>query len=152
MYKTHETSRTRIILSCCGTIIENECEILSVWAKHFEELETSKVDLSSQLKDNVAIMFANSFDRENYALGVPFTVEKIQGIVKGLNTEKSSGPDNIVPEDIIYGSSLLELWLTNIFNAIVECESTPHSFTDAIIVSIYKGKGKNLLPTIAALH
>ena len=127
--------------TCCHvvvTIIENESKILSVWAKHFEELETSKVDLSSQLKDNVAIMFANSFDREDYALDVPFTVEKIPGIVKGLNREKSSGPDNIVPEDIIYGGSLLELWLTNIFNAIVVCGSTPHSVTDAIIVSIYK--------------
>ena len=71
----------RIILSCCGTIIENKCEILSVWAKHFEELGTSKVDLSSQLKDNVAIMFAISFDREDYVLDVIFTVEKIQGIV-----------------------------------------------------------------------
>ena len=33
-----------------GTIIENESEILSVWAKHFEELGTSKVDPSSQLR------------------------------------------------------------------------------------------------------
>ena len=40
-----------------GTIIENESKILSVWAKHFEELGTSKVDPSSQLKDTVAIMF-----------------------------------------------------------------------------------------------
>ena len=59
--------------ACCHvvvTIIENESKILSVWAKHFEELETSKVDLSSQLKDNVAIMFANSFDREDYVLDV----------------------------------------------------------------------------------
>ena len=100
-------------------------------------------------------MFANSFDREDYVLGIPFTVEEIQGIVKGLKRGKSSGPDNIIPKHIISGGSLLELWLTNIFNAIVECESTPHSFTDAIIVPIYiKGKEKALylLPTIVASH
>ena len=58
----------------------------------------------------MAIMFANSFDREDYVLDVPFTVEEIQGIVKGL---KRGTPDNIIPEHIIYGSSLLKLYMDN---------------------------------------
>ena len=90
---------------------------MAAWAKHFEQLEISKVGHSSQLKDAVAVKFANSI---NNVLDVPFTVEKIQGIVKELKRGKSSGPDNIIPEYIIHGSSLFE---------VCHCSVLPHSFT-----------------------
>ena len=47
----------------------------------------------------------------------------------------------------MYAGPGFMLWLTNIFNAIVGCESIPHSFNDAIIVPVYKGKGRNPLLT-----
>ena len=49
-----------------GNIIEDECEVLSAWAKHFEDLGASRIEHTSQLHDTTASLFASSFDKEDY--------------------------------------------------------------------------------------
>ena len=84
---------------------------------------------------------------EDFVLDVQIKVEEIEGLIKKLKRGKSCGPDGILPEHIIYGGSLLKMWLRKIFNTIVELESIPACLNNAIIVPINKGKGKNPLST-----
>ena len=67
--------------------------------------------------------------------------------MSNLKWGKSSGPDGILPEHISYGDMSLKMWLRKIFNMILEHECIPPCFNNAIIVPIYKGKGKNPLST-----
>ena len=71
----------------------------------------------------------------------------INGIVKNLKRGKACGPDNILPEHIIYGGDYLILWLKKIFNGIVHLEQIPSCLKEAEIIPIYKGKGKDPLLT-----
>ena len=52
---------------------------------------------------------------------------------------------HILPENIVYGGAPFRLWLTMIFNTLLECN--PACLNNAIIVPMYKGKGKNPLLT-----
>ena len=88
-------------------------------------------------------MQASSLENEDFVLDTPIVVEELEGVIKKLKRGKSSGPDGIIPEHILFGGQNLRLWLINIFNAIINLESVPPCLTDAIIVPIYKGKGKN---------
>ena len=61
------------------------------------------------------------------------TTEEISGVIK---KGKACGPENILPEHIIYGGDYLVMWLKKVFNEIIQLEK---------IVPIYKGKDKNPL-------
>ena len=50
-------------------------------------------------------------------------------------------------EHIIYGGPTFKLWLKKVCNAIIDLEVVPPSFLKAVIVPIYKGKGKDPLST-----
>ena len=116
------------------------------WVHHFVDLGRSRVthpDVLDKLQSDLAFMQASSPENEDFVLNTPIVVEELEGAIKKLKRGKSSGPDGIIPEHILFGGQNLRLWLINIFNAIINLESVPPCLTDAIIVPIYKGKGKN---------
>ena len=52
-----------------------------------------------------------------------------------------------LPKNLIHTGPLFKSWLCKVFNGIINLEVIPSHFKEGIIVSIYKGKGKDpLLP------
>ena len=74
---------------------------------------------------------------------------RLQPQLPSLNKKSPAcGPDGILPEHVIHSGPIFKLWLKKIFNCIIHLEAVPPSLLDAIIVPIYKGKGRNpLLPS-----
>ena len=71
--------------------------------------------------------------------------EEIEGIIKHLKKGKACGPDNILPEHVIYGGDFLNLWLKKVFNEITRLERIPPSLKETVIVPVYNGKGRDPL-------
>ena len=74
-------------------------------------------------------------------------IEQIESATAKLKQGKSAGPDGIIPEHVIHSGPIFKLWLKKIFNCIVSLEETPPCLSGAIVVPIYKGKGRNPLLT-----
>ena len=133
-----------------NNIITCPDDVMSAWVTHFETLGSSKVQespLLQQLQSTIPLLHSLSLNNEDYVLDVPITIEEIEGAIAKLKRGKSSGPDGILPEHIIYGGSALRRWLKRIFTTIIDLEAVPPSLLNAITVPIYKGKGKNPLLT-----
>ena len=73
----------------------------------------------------------------------PITVTEVISVIKGLNRNKALGHDSIQNEHIIHGGRKLAIALTQLFNRILQTESSPDSWRHSIIIPLYKCKGKN---------
>ena len=60
---------------------------------------------------------------------------------------ESAGHDMIDPEHIKYGGEILNIWIQQVCNAIVELEHVPESLKLGIVTPIYKGGGRDPLDT-----
>ena len=78
-------------------------------------------------------------------LDVPFTLEEVDGAVRGLKLGKSGGYDHLQPEHLRHGGKLLIVWLQQVCNTIIENEIVPDSFKLGVVSPVYKGNGKDPL-------
>ena len=132
------------------SLITKQEDVLAAWVSHFAKLGASRASETvrlQQLHESLSTLYADSFNNDDVILDVPFCVDEIEGAIKKLKAGKSAGPDGILSEHLLHGGYKLRLWLTNIFNAIINLDSVPECFTEAIIVPLYKGNGKNPLLT-----
>ena len=65
-----------------------------------------------------------------------FTLGEVLEAVKSLKCNKAAGPDELDPEDLIYGVESLLEHLTLLFNAIMDATYIPSSFLHGIVVPI----------------
>ena len=70
-----------------------------------------------------------------------FEAEEVSKAISKLQNGKAAGPDGVSSEHLKFGGSLLNTWITQIFNAIIFLECVPPSSKEANITPIYKGKG-----------
>ena len=82
---------------------------------------------------------------EDYVFDLEFEAEEVSKAISKLQNGKAAGPDGVSSEHLKFGGSLLNTWITQIFNAIIFLECVPPSFKEANITPIYKGKGKDPL-------
>ena len=139
---------SRLLLD--GKLSTSKDDIIAAWASHFRYLSESRISESPSLQhiqSQTDYLHRCSMENEDFILDVPITVDGIEGVIKLLKRGKSSGPDGILSEHIIYGGLSLKLWLLKIFNNMVKFECMPECLNNATIVPIYKGKGKNPLST-----
>ena len=80
-------------------------------------------------------------------LDVPFCAEEVEAALKRLKPGKSAGHDMIDPEHIKYGGEILQIWIQQVCNAIVELEHVPESLKLCIVTPLYKGGGRDPLDT-----
>ena len=133
-----------------GSISTSNTDIMAAWSEHFQSLGKSVVPetpVLQQLESNISHLYSSSLANEDFVLDTKITAEEVERVVKMLKRRKSSGPDGIQTEHIIYGGTAMILWLQRVFNHIIEFEQIPPCLNNAIIVPIYKGKGKNPLQT-----
>jgi hypothetical protein len=77
--------------------------------------KTSVPPALSNLESLIPSYRLASFQNEDFVFDYDITTEEIKGIIKMLRRGKACGPDNILPEHIIYGGGFLILWLKKIF-------------------------------------
>ena len=150
-FKISQTGSTHgMRLAVDDNLVSDKDEVMNAWATHFKNLSTSKLTESPSLCDLEPIISryrATSFENEDFIFNYNITLEEVEGAIKVLKEGKACGPDNILPEHIIYGGGCLILWLKKIFNEVISFEDIPSSFKEATIVPIYKGKGSDPLQT-----
>ena len=81
--------------------------------------------------------------RDSSGESVTFTLEEVSEAVKSLKCNKAAGPDELDPENFIYGGELLLEHLA-LFNAVMEATYIPSSFPHGLVVPIPKGHNKDL--------
>ena len=80
-------------------------------------------------------------------LNSPITADEIKSVVQKLKSGKSAGSDNILDEYIKYTlDAMLAIYVFLLFNVILDKGTIPESWTEGIIIPIYKNKGSKLDP------
>ena len=133
-----------------GHTITNRGAVNDVWAQNFMHLSSSNASESPAISNLDSLIHSYrlaSFYNADLVLECNTTTDEIKSIVSKLKMGKASGPDNILPEHIIYGGDYLTLWLKKIFNEILHLEQIPSYLKESVIIPIYKGKGKDPLLT-----
>ena len=79
-------------------------------------------------------------------LNSPITADEIKSVVQKLKNGKSAGSDNILNEYIKYTlDDMLAIYVL-LFNVILDKGIIPESWTEGIMIPIYKNKGSKLDP------
>ena len=130
-----------------GKLITDSAQLLEAWTEHFQSLGQSCVlsnDGLGDLEQHVTEFRSTSFHREETFLDMPFTEEEVQQIVeRKMKLGKASGLDGLTAEHIRYGGHTIIVWLTEIFNAIIEFEMIPSVLKTGVTIPVYKGGGKD---------
>ena len=124
--------------------------ILTEWERHFRGISASNEDEFPTLcaiKQQVEHLHIESQENEEMILDVPFCAEEVEAALKWLKPGKSAGHDMIDPEHIKYGGEILQIWIQQVCNAIVELEHVPESLKLCIVTPLYKGGGRDPLNT-----
>ena len=133
-----------------GEVIRDPEKVLQAWSNHFRQLSSFHEDdfpVLDQYKRLVEEMSRQSKtnDDNEMILDVPFTLEEVDGAVRGLKLGKSGGYDHLQPEHLRHGGKLLIVWLQQVSNTIIEKEIVPDSFKLGVVSPVYKGNGKDPL-------
>ena len=87
-------------------------------------------------------------------------MEEVEKAINNKKFKKSSGPDGIIPEVLVYGGHILRSFLLAIFNHVWMKELMPSDFTDTnVCILVKKGKrshcgnyrGRSLLSVVGKL-
>ena len=141
-------SGTRLVVE--GNIVASPTEVSAAWASHFKQLGSSRISDSpalQELQSKLASYQSCSLGNEDYIFDTEIEIEEMESAIAKLKQGKSAGPDGIIPEHAIHSVPIFKLWLKKFFNCIVSLEEIPPCLSSAIVVPIYKGKGRNPLLT-----
>ncbi len=138
-------------LSYNSTSACNASEICSLFGQYFSDLANpSSTDHYDQVHaDYVRSEISDTEARDsliydpNCPLLCSLSVEEVMCSVKRLKMSKSPGPDGLVNEHFKRSGRSLVNHIALLFNAIIEYEYIPKSFTVGLILPIHKGHGKS---------
>ena len=117
------------------------------WANYFEELGTPIDDFEDEsafhhIIDNKIEQILSGPPQEHKMLS-GITPEEVGNIIDSFSLKKAPGPDDIQPEHLRYGGSLLFTKLAQLFNALAACNYIPIAFQLGYIVPILKSRDKD---------
>ena len=118
-------------------------ELPNAWADYFRKLSSRSHDNRDDDFDRRINMEYSSILEEPYLPFECFTEEEVEAAIKTLTLQKAAGPDDIDPEHLVFGGSLLCKHLTVLFNAIVSSGHIPSTFQQGLIIPIPKGASKD---------
>jgi hypothetical protein len=111
-------------------LIEKE-EILKRWKQYFEQMMKQDITHISQETEITAQ------EHENVQMISP-TCKEISNVIDKLKSDKSPGPDNIIPEFIKYGGTGLKRRIYYLICKIWENEILPDEWLKGIICPVFK--------------
>ncbi len=135
-----------------GEVCSDPDRILQTWFDHFKTLSSSHESDFPALgaaKDQYNCLYDKSLenDEKEDIIDTPFTLAEVSLAIKNLKSKKAAGLDHLQAEHLKLGGDCLALWLTNVFNSIIELEVVPDALKEGVIKPIYKGNGRDPLDT-----
>ncbi len=115
----------------------NKEEMREVWKNHFEKVMNESLGGRAEVT-SVGMLIRGDWPHTQGRLEQSEVMEAIRKLKLG----KAPGPDGIIAEMLKYGGEIVVDWMMWICNLAWEQSKVPEDWREAIIVSIYKGKGK----------
>jgi hypothetical protein len=116
-----------------GTVLNEDKDILNIWAEHLEELLNKNLGLGGERLENTMILTGP--DRGNVESPTKLEVSEV---IKKLKCNKAPGEDEIVAEMIKYGGRSLEAVIHKLIVRIWEEETMPECWKMSLICPIFK--------------
>ena len=96
-----------------------------------------------KFSDSIHKIEYETYSKEDTILDTSFAPEEVRAAIRLLKKGSSAGPDLLSPCHLLHAGPSISIWLSMIFNAMVNLEATPSVFKKGILIPIYKGKGKD---------
>lgn len=120
-----------------GAILSSSDDIKDRWVEHFEELlnQPSNIDWS----------IIEEFEQRPIVedLDNKISLEETNVAIKNTKLKKSSGPDGIIPEVLVYGGNALATTLLTLVNDFWRKEYLPADLVDSTICILFKKGNRN---------
>ena len=144
--KTQKKEGASLLIN--SSLTSDPSVVLPHWADHFSSLTKSQCLTNTNLQklsDSIHKIELETYSDEEHILDTPFAPEEVSAAVRLLKRGSSAGPDLLSPRHLLHAGPMMCVWLCKIFNAITNLEAIPLHFKEGILISIYKGKGKDPL-------
>ena len=144
VHRFYETMRATVgprkksstpVRSSSGELLRSQVEILDRWREHFATLLNESNEFDETILNELPLIPA-----EEQLWTTPDRRE-VLGIVEGLKSNKSPGPDDETAELIKYGPPELVDVLLGLILQIWDSGDVPQAWKDANLITIYKNKG-----------
>ena len=119
-----------------GSVLENEKEVLGRWKEYFSNLMNPREDREAKISCWGMVQGGGRIKEQK---GI--TKKEIRRAVGKLKLGKAPGSDGVRAEMLKYGGEPIIDILMRVCQAAWETERVPESWTLAVIVPLYKGKG-----------
>ena len=149
-FHTRSQKKEGASLLIIGSPTSDLSAVLPHWANHFARLSKSKCSSNPNLQkfsDSIHKIEYETYSEEDTILDTSFAPEEVRAAIRLLKKGSSAGPDLLSPCHLLHTGPSISIWLSMIFNAMVNLEATPSVFKKGILIPIYKGKGKDPLKT-----
>ncbi len=118
------------------TLLSDRASILSRWSEHFQALFSA----DRVVQDSAILLIPQQ--PVKVELDNPPSMRELTKAIKQLKSGKAAGVDGIPPEIWKIGGSALHRKLLELFVCCWERGELPRDLRDAVIVTLYKNKGK----------
>jgi len=128
-----------------GTPCVSVDEVLDRWNEHYQQmLNYAPASLCPELDDAAANAAPAGDIREDAP-----TLEEVQKAIRKLRNGRAAGPDEITPERLKTAEIPISIALQQLFLLIWKSGKVPADWKEAVIISLYKGKGSR---TVCSNH
>jgi hypothetical protein len=120
-------------ISIKGKTVRNTVT-METWFKHFKEL----LEKDDMREDVFVDDDYDDDDDENDVLNAEITRDEILLALKKLKCKKAAGPDGVIGEFLKYSGEIVVDFFVQFFNALFDRGLFPDSWTESIILPLYK--------------
>jgi len=100
-------------------------------------------ELDPNLEQELSQYLSMPSSLHNSFLNDPFEMQELDKVISSLSRRKSPGHDSLLNEHIIHGGRYVRLLILALFNSVTKHNRVPDDWQTSVIISIYKGKGKD---------
>ncbi len=109
--------------------------------KHYEKLNENTGNESNEISDRIKELELSTTSK--VCLNKPFNIDEIKKGIQNLKSGKSSGPDLIMNEFLIFGKEVLYAPIFKLFNIILQSKCTPLNWMEGhVYLHIQKWRPK----------
>ena len=116
-------------------------EVLERWSEHYQQILNHAPATQCPELDVSAVNAVSADDICEDAS----TLEEVQKTIRKLRNNRAAGPDNITPELLKTTKILISMALHQLFLLIWKSGKVPSDWKEAVIISLYKGKGSRTI-------
>jgi len=116
-------------------------EVLERWSEHYQQILNHAPATQCPELDVSAV---NAVPADDICENAP-TLEEVQKAIRKLRNGRAAGPDDITPELLKTAEIPISTALHQLFLLIWKSGKVPADWKEAVIISLYKGKGSRTI-------